>query len=51
MRRLALAPPDELGDLLSADELDALVGRAAGLVRRPFFPAARSHWAYPWPLI
>ncbi len=51
VRRLALAPPAELGELLSADEVDALVGRAAGLVRRPFFPAARSHWAYPWPLI
>ncbi len=51
VRRVGMAPPDELARLLSADELDALVDRAIGLVRRPFFPAARSHWAYPWPLI
>ena len=49
--RLALDPPEELAQLLSEDELDALVARAVGLVRRPFFPALRSHWAYPWPLI
>jgi len=49
--RLAISPPDELGDLLSPDELDALVDRAAALVRRPFFPPPRSQWAYPWPLV
>ena len=49
--RLAVAPPDELRHLLSSDELDALVARAAGLVRRPFFPDARSQWAFPWPLV
>lgn len=49
--RLALDPPEELGRLLSRDELDALVARAQGLVRSPFFPGPRSHWAYPWPLI
>ena len=51
VRRVAMAPPDELRRLITADELDALVDRAIGLVRRPFFPRARSHWAYPWPLI
>jgi uncharacterized repeat protein (TIGR03843 family) len=49
--RLAVAPPEELGHLLSEDELDALVARATGLVRRPFFPRARTHWSYPWPLV
>ncbi len=49
--RLALAPPEELRDLLSRDELEALLARAAGLVRRPFFPRVSSQWAYPWPLI
>ena len=49
--RLAIAPPDELVDLLSPDELDALVHRASGLVRRPYFPPPRSQWAYPWPLV
>ncbi len=49
--RLALDPPEELHHLLSPDELDALVARAAGLVRRPFFPPARSQWSYPWPLV
>jgi uncharacterized repeat protein (TIGR03843 family) len=51
VRRVAMAPPDELRRLLSADEVDALVDRGIELVRRPFFPAARSHWAYPWPLL
>jgi uncharacterized repeat protein (TIGR03843 family) len=49
--RVAVAPPAELEGLLSADELDALVARATGLVRRPYFPRPRSQWAYPWPLI
>jgi len=49
--RLSLSPPEELRRLLSPDELDALVARAEGLVRRPFFPPARSQWAYPWPLV
>jgi uncharacterized repeat protein (TIGR03843 family) len=49
--RLATAPPDELRHLLSADELDALVARATGLVRRPFFPPPRTQWSYPWPLV
>ncbi|HEX7277259.1 MAG TPA: SCO1664 family protein [Acidimicrobiales bacterium] len=51
VRRVAMAPPDELRHLLSEDELDALVDRSIELVRRPFFPRARTHWAYPWPLI
>lgn len=49
--RLALAPPPELGQLLSDDELDALAERAAALVRQPSFPRPRSQWAYPWPLV
>jgi len=49
--RLALAPPEELRALLSGAELDALVARARGLVRRPFFPGPRTHWSYPWPLV
>jgi uncharacterized repeat protein (TIGR03843 family) len=49
--RLAINPPEELRHLLSADELDALVARATGLVRRPFFPPPRTQWSYPWPLV
>jgi uncharacterized repeat protein (TIGR03843 family) len=51
LRRLALAPPDELRHLLNDDELDALVARATGLVRRPFYPPPRTQWSYPWPLV
>ncbi len=49
--RLAASPPADLGGLLSADEVAALVRRAAALVRRPVFPEARSSRAYPWPLV
>jgi len=48
---LALAPPAALEDLVTRAERDALVARAAALVRKPFFPAASSHRAFPWPLI
>jgi uncharacterized repeat protein (TIGR03843 family) len=49
--RLAASPPRELVGLVTADEVDALVARAAALVRRPVFPVARSGRAYPWPLV
>jgi uncharacterized repeat protein (TIGR03843 family) len=51
--RLALAtePPDGLTPLVSPREIDALVARAAALVKRPFFPAVRSARAFPWPLV
>jgi len=49
--RLALAPPEALADLVSPEEVDALVARAAALVRRPVFPQVRSGRAYPWPLV
>ena len=49
--RLAASPPPGLDGLLRPQEVDALVRRAAGLVRRPVFPPVRSARAYPWPLI
>jgi len=49
--RLALAPPDGLAGLVSEAEVAALSSRAAALVRRPLFPAARSARAFPWPLV
>jgi uncharacterized repeat protein (TIGR03843 family) len=49
--RLAVAPPPELSALLEPAEVDALVARAAALVRRPVFPIISSGRAYPWPLV
>jgi len=49
--RLAVSPPESLAGLVSPEELDALVARAAALVRRPVFPQVRSGRAYPWPLV
>ena len=49
--RLAVSPPGALADLVSAEEIDALVARAAALVRRPVFPQVRSGRAFPWPLV
>ena len=51
--RLAAAtePPDGLGGLITRPEIEALIARAAALVRRPFFPSARSARAFPWPLV
>ncbi len=49
--RLAAAPPRELSSLLEVDEVDALVARAAALMRRPVFPVVTSGRAYPWPLV
>jgi uncharacterized repeat protein (TIGR03843 family) len=49
--RLALSPPEVLHELLTAAEREALVARAAALVRHPVFPQVRSTRAFPWPLI
>ena len=49
--RLALASPAALHELVSEAEREALTRRAAALVRKPFFPAASSHRAFPWPLV
>jgi len=49
--RLAAAPPADLTGLIDDEEIDALVRRAAALVRRPVFPEPRSGRAYPWPLV
>jgi uncharacterized repeat protein (TIGR03843 family) len=47
----ATSPPDGLDALITGDEIEALFARAAALVRRPFFPAALSARAFPWPLV
>jgi hypothetical protein len=49
--RLSLSPPAGLAGLVTDAELAALATRAAAMVRRPIFPAARSARAFPWPLI
>ena len=49
--RLALDPPRALAGLVTAEEVDALVARAAALVKKPVFPAARSARSFPWPLV
>ena len=49
--RLAASPPPELAVLLEPAELEALVARAAALLRRPVFPVVSSGRAYPWPLV
>jgi uncharacterized repeat protein (TIGR03843 family) len=53
IRRLALAAevPPGLAGLLSPVEVEALIARAAALVRSPVFPPVRSARAFPWPLI
>ncbi len=55
VRRLALcADPGglgPLGSLLGPDETTALFQRAAALLRRPHFPAARTARHLPWPLV
>ena len=48
---LAVSLPEELSNLLEGEECEALATRAAALVRRPVFPAARSGRPYPWPLV
>ena len=51
LARLASAPPAELTGLVDDDEIEALVARAAAIVRHPVFPHVRSARAYPWPLV
>ena len=48
---LATSPPHGLADLLEGGEFEALVARAAALVRRPVFPDITSSRAFPWPLV
>jgi uncharacterized repeat protein (TIGR03843 family) len=49
--RLAEEPPEALVGLIDEGEVDALMARAAALVRRPLFPRPLSGRAYPWPLV
>jgi uncharacterized repeat protein (TIGR03843 family) len=50
--RFALTPPvASFAGLLDDDEMEALIARAAALVRRPVFPQNRSGHAYPWPVV
>jgi uncharacterized repeat protein (TIGR03843 family) len=43
--------PEEVGRLLSDDEVAAMVSRATSLVRRRKFPRPVGDFPYPWPLI
>jgi len=50
--RFAVAPPvASFAGLLDDEELEALIARAAALVRHPVFPQNRSGYAYPWPVV
>jgi len=51
LARFAVAVPDELRGLIDGEEIEALAARAAAIVKRPVFPAARSGRPYPWPLV
>ena len=44
-------PCSELAALLHGDELDALVGRLARVLRRPRYPQPTTDHPYPWPLV
>ncbi len=43
--------PNELGELLSSLEYDALLTRANALVESTNFPSPDSDWRFPWPLV
>jgi uncharacterized repeat protein (TIGR03843 family) len=43
--------PTALADLLSPDEVDALIERARYVLEQPFLPIDESGRRYPWPLV
>jgi uncharacterized repeat protein (TIGR03843 family) len=51
LARFAVALPKGLDELLDGEECEALAARAAAIVRKPVFPAARTSRPYPWPLV
>jgi uncharacterized repeat protein (TIGR03843 family) len=51
LARFSANLPDELRGLIDGEEIEALAARAAAIVRRPVYPAARSARPYPWPLV
>ena len=51
LARFSVNLPDELRSLIDGEEIEALAARAAAIVRRPVYPAARSARPYPWPLV
>jgi len=48
---VAEALPPDLADLLSAEEVAALIGRARWLLTEGTFPVDNSRRRYPWPLV
>ncbi len=48
---LARAVPDELAELLTTDETEAVRRRAAHLLAEPVFPTDTTGYGYPWPLV
>lgn len=48
---LARAVPDELAELLTTDETEAVRRRAAHLLAEPVFPTDTTGHGYPWPLV
>jgi len=51
LARFSVSVPERLTGLLDGEEIDALAGRAAAIVKRPVYPSARSARPYPWPLV
>ena len=48
---LADSPPDELGSLLEAEEIAAMVDRSRLLVSGRVFPTDPTGHRYPWPMV
>jgi uncharacterized repeat protein (TIGR03843 family) len=51
LERLPANPPDELADLLSHGELEALAERTAWLLESGVFPEPIGDRPYPWPMV
>jgi uncharacterized repeat protein (TIGR03843 family) len=49
--RLCDGVPDEVGEHLDEDEIDALLGRVRMLLAKPVFPSDTTGHRYPWPLV
>jgi uncharacterized repeat protein (TIGR03843 family) len=48
---LADAPPREVTDMLSGDEVDAMIDRIGWLLDNRVFPSPGSRYEYPWPIL
>jgi hypothetical protein len=51
IQRIADHPPLEVAALLDADEIEAMIERAAMLAQGGMFPIDASGQRYPWPMV